>query len=147
MTLTSSAFQDGEMLPKKYTGEGDNKNPPLTIGNPPDGVDSYILIVTDPDAPMGIFTHWVVWNIPGDTTEITEGQLPIRSIEGTNSAGKIGYFGAMPPVGDKAHRYIFSLYAMPITLELDSSVEREYLERAMTDMVLEECSLTGIYQR
>lgn len=109
MRLTSSAFGDGGRIPAKYTADGDDISPPLYIESVPERTKSLTLVVDDPDAPVGTWDHWVIWNIPADTKEIKEGISP-EGISGRNGWGRLGYGGPAPPSG--THRYIFKLYAL-----------------------------------
>jgi len=118
ITLTCSAFKEGETIPEKYTCIGQNLNPPLNIENIPKNTKGLSLIFEDPDAPNGVFTHWLVWNIPVSTKSISENAKP--RTEGLNSNGKIGYMGPCPPSG-KPHRYIFRIYALDIELNPNSA--------------------------
>lgn len=142
LRIISSAFEEGEMIPRRYTCEGDNINPPLEIYNAPDGTQSIAIIMDDPDAPKGLFTHWVAWNLPPDI-EVPEGRE--HNMNGTNSAGKAGYYGPCPP--DGIHRYYFRVYALDKALLLDNGAEREVLEKEIEKHVLASGSLMGRYQR
>src|SRR5262245_23628674 len=113
MELTSTAFQEGEAIPQQYTGDGKNISPPLKWRDPPAGARSLALICEDPDARRGTFTHWVVFNIPAESRELSEGvppeaTLPNGTVQGANDFGKVGYGGPAPPPG-KPHRYFFKL--------------------------------------
>src|ERR1044072_9586498 len=107
LTVTSNAFSQGGQIPKKYTCEGENVNPSLRIGDYPEETKSLVIIVEDPDAPSGLFTHWLVWNITPNEA-IAENYIP--GINGRNSFGKTGYGGPCPPSG--SHRYYFKVYAL-----------------------------------
>ena len=118
LELTSTAFADRAAVPKLYTGDGRNASPPLQWREPPAGTHSLALICEDPDAPRGTFTHWVVYNVPAETQELSEGlpaeaTLPNGTTQGTNDFGKLGYGGPAPPPG-KPHRYFFKLYALDV---------------------------------
>ena len=123
MLLTSPSFEDGGMIPKKFTCDGGNINPELIIQNVPAGARSLALIMHDPDAPYpaaprpGGFTHWVVWNIPPETTVIKQESAPPGAREGMNGAGS-GYAGPCPPPPSAAHRYQFHLYALDAPIDL-----------------------------
>src|SRR5437016_5598083 len=99
LQLMSPMFKHNDMIPQKYTCDGENINPPLQISNIPEGTKSLLLVMDDPDAPSGRFTHWTMWNIDPNITEIPENSFPIKAIEGTNSFGNIGYGGPCPPSG------------------------------------------------
>ena len=146
ITITSSAFKDKAYIPQVYTGDGDNANPPLTFGNPPKGTQSFTLIVDDPDAPSGMFTHWIVFNIPAQTRTVNEGETPEDAIVGSNSAGYSAYLGPAPPPG-KPHRYIFRLFALDTMLSLDEGSTREAVVAAIKGHILAQGSLTGLYKR
>lgn len=146
MQLSSSAFADQETIPAKYTCEGENINPPLQISEVPEGTQSLVLIVDDPDAPAGTWDHWIVWNIAPNTTEIAENSVPERAEQGTTSFGQPGYGGPCPPPGP-AHRYIFKLYALDATLDLTTGADKSDIEQAMADHILAQTQLIGLYQR
>ncbi|MEZ5336276.1 MAG: YbhB/YbcL family Raf kinase inhibitor-like protein [Methanolobus sp.] len=113
LTVTSTAFGNGEQIPSKYTCDGENVNPSLETGNIPDDLVSLLLIMDDPDAPSGTFTHWVVWNIEPET-EIAENSIP--GIEGLNGASRASYTGPCPPSG--THRYFFKMYGLDTELDI-----------------------------
>lgn len=142
--LTSPAFGEYEMIPKKYTCDGANINPPLTISNIASGTKSLALVVDDPDAPLGTFVHWVVWNIAPGTLEIKEGVSPQAAQQGMNSAGRNGYMGPCPPA---RHRYFFKLYALDATIGLDGKSTDQDLVKAMSGHIIAESHLIGIYRR
>jgi Raf kinase inhibitor-like YbhB/YbcL family protein len=149
--LTSSAFQDGATIPRQYTGDGRDLSPPLRWGNGPEGTRSLTLICEDPDAPRGIWTHWVVFNLPPETRELAEGMPPEAAltngaIQGRNDFGKPGYGGPAPPRG-KPHRYFFKLYALDQPLTLKTGADRAQVLAAMKGHVLDEGQLMGTYQR
>jgi Raf kinase inhibitor-like YbhB/YbcL family protein len=149
--LTSSAFRAGETIPKQFTGDGKNVSPPLWWDEPPAGTKSFALIGDDPDAPRGIWLHWVVYNLPADLRELAEGvptqpTLPNGAKQGTNDFGKIGYGGPAPPKG-KPHRYFFKLYALDTMLNLPPGATKEQLVQAMREHVLAEGELMGTYGR
>lgn len=143
-TLTSSAFHDGAAIPSTFTCDGDNTPPPLTWSNPPDGTRSFALILDDPDAPHGTFTHWLLYDIPRGTNELTEhpSGTTLR-----NDFGKAGYGGPCPPPRHGPHRYFFTLYAVDVpSLEVHGR-NREALERALNTHVLGTARLMGRYER
>jgi hypothetical protein len=142
LTLTSPAFENTESIPAKYTCDGENINPEIEITDIPAEAVSLLLIMDDPDAPMGTFTHWVVWNIPTDM-QIDENSTP--GIEGNNSAGQASYTGPCPPSG--THRYFFKIYALDIELDLENGAERSLVEDAMNGHVLAHGELMGTYSR
>lgn len=142
--VSSPAFGEYGTIPKKYTCDGDNVSPPLTISNIPANTTSLALVVDDPDAPVGTFIHWTVWNIAPTTKEITEGESPHASQQGINSAGKTGYTGPCPP---SRHRYFFKLYALDTMIGLDGKANASDLEAAMHGHVIAQSRLIGVYQR
>jgi len=151
LELSSSAFQEGGEIPTKYTCEGQDVSPTLTWGKPPAGTQSLALIVDDPDAPVGVFTHWVLFNLPADSRGLpeampTQAQLPDGSLQGKNDFGKIGYGGPCPPPG-RPHRYQFTLYALDQTLDLKAGASKKQVLDAMQGHILAQGRLTGTYQR
>ncbi len=145
MKLNSSAFENNQLIPAKYTCDGEDISPPLEISGVPEGSQSLVLIVDDPDAPMGTWDHWIVWNINPSTSSIEENSVPEEAIEGMNSFGKQPYGGPCPPSG--THHYHFKLYALDTKLELDSSSEKKDVEKAMENHILDRAELIGLYQR
>lgn len=144
MKITSSAFSHNQKLPAKYTCDGSNINPPLTISDIPEGAKSLVLIHDDPDAPMGIWVHWTLWNINPATLEIAENSVPNGAAEGMTSFRKTGYGGACPPSG--THRYFFKIYALDTTLNLSSSAKSSDIESAMEGHILAKAELIGLYR-
>jgi Raf kinase inhibitor-like YbhB/YbcL family protein len=155
--VTSEAFALGKTIPPKYTGEGEDRSPPLTWGGAPEGTRAFAVIVSDPDAPAGTWHHWVLYNVPGDVTELPEGlpreavlQVPAGARQGRNSwpSGNVGYRGPLPPPGSGPHRYYFSVFALDAPLALDpAEATAEALQTAMADHVLAEAQTMGIYER
>lgn len=145
LTITSPVFVNNGAIPAKYSCDGADMSPPIMIGNVPASSRSLALIVDDPDAPVGTWVHWVVWNVDPGTREIGEGEAPARGVEGRNSWGRNGYGGPCPPSG--AHRYFFKLYALDVTLKLPSSATKKELERAMEGHIVARGELIGIYKR
>ncbi len=145
MTLTSPAFPEGLMIPAKYTCDGDNMSPPLKFSGVAPAAKSLALIVDDPDAPLGTWVHWLVWNIDPKTQSLEDGQIPIGAILGKTSFGKSGYGGPCPPLG--AHRYQFKLYALDTVLDLTHGADKSELEAAIKGHIIENASLTGRYNR
>jgi hypothetical protein len=144
MKITSSAFQQGGNIPSKFSCDGPNTNPPLQISDVPSGAKSLVLIVDDPDAPSGLFTHWAVWNISPQLSTIPEGSTP-KGVQGTNDFGKSGYGGPCPPSG--AHRYYFKIFALDRDLDLSSGAKRGQLDAAMKGRVVAQGELIGRYAR
>ena len=150
MVLTSAAFQDGGRIPSKYTCDGDGISPPLAWNGVPRGTKSIALILDDPDAPKGVFTHWVIFNIPATDNSLhenvqTSGNLPNGATQGSNSGGRIGYTSPCPPSG--THHYVFHLYALDVQLNLQAGATEQDLLTAITGHVLAEAKLTGLYSR
>ena len=144
LTLRSPAFAEGEAIPPRHTCDGADVAPPLTWQDLPTGVESYALIVDDPDAGGGIWTHWIVYNIPPQIQEFPENG-PELGLQGVNSWGERGYRGPCPPEGE--HRYFFKLFALNTTLELEPGADREAVLEAIDGHVLGEGQLMGIYRR
>lgn len=143
MRLTSPAFKGHGRIPAQFTCDGDNINPELVIENVPAGTRSLALIMEDPDAPNGLWVHWVLWNIGPRVTKLVEQAEPREAVIGKNSWGHNQYGGPCPPSG--THRYIFRLYALDITLELAGTASKGQLDVAIQDHVLAEAELTGLY--
>lgn len=142
LTVTSTAFSAGDMIPSKYTCDGANINPPLDIQGIPENAKCLALIVDDPDAPAGTWVHWVVWNI-SVTEFIEENTAPGK--EGLNDFRKHQYGGPCPPSG--THRYFFKVYALDALLELPEETKKDGLEKAMSGHVLATGELMGLYKR
>lgn len=145
LRLVSPAFNDGAKIPDEYTCKGKNISPPLSIAGVPDSAKSLVLIMHDPDAVNGDFTHWLVWDIPAKEKAMTSGDVPIGSIQGVNGSGKNGYMGPCPPKGTGTHNYTFDLYALDTTLSLKSDSGRTDIEKALEAHVIGQTSLTGTY--
>lgn len=145
MKLASSAFSENQMIPQKYTCDGDNLSPPLTISEIPENTQSLVLIMDDPDAPSRTFVHWTMWNIDPSTREIPERSVPSGAVQGLTDFGSKGYGGPCPPSG--THRYIFKLYALDEKLSLSENSHREDVEREMADHVLDFTQFIGLYSR
>jgi Raf kinase inhibitor-like YbhB/YbcL family protein len=143
--ITSPAFKQKEYLPSKYTCDGMDVNPPLTIENIPPGAKSLALIVDDPDAPRVTWVHWVVWNVDPGTREIKERSIPSGATQGMNDFGNRDYGGPCPPSG--THRYFFKLYALDTALTLGPDTTKAALEVAMKGHILAESELIGLYKR
>jgi len=143
MKITSSAFQEGGDIPSKFSRDGGNVNPPLRVQGTPANAKSLVLIVDDPDAPVGLFTHWLVWNIDPKTTEIPEKGVPKGAVEGTNDYPNLGYGGPQPPSG--THRYYFKIFALDQTLDLRSGAKRLELDKAMSSHIIAQGQLMGRY--
>ena len=148
--ITSSAFEDGGVIPAKYTCDGEDISPPLQWDAVPEGTKSIALICDDPDAPIGTFVHWVLFNLPTDTKELAEGipkgtTLPNGARQGTSDFGRIGYGGPCPPSG--THRYFFRIYALDTQLDLAPGARKPDLLNAMQGHILAQGQLMGKYKR
>lgn len=149
MKLSSISFGQNESIPSKYTCEGENISPPLLIEDVPEGAVSLVLIMDDPDVPKdlkpdGMWDHWVIWNIPVDTSAIAEGIAP-RGVQGMTSYDKKEYGGPCPP--DREHRYFFKLYALDSELDLPHESRKVDVERAMEGHIVEKTELIGLYDK
>jgi hypothetical protein len=148
--VTSTAFTDSSMIPKQYTCEGKDMSPPIAWSGAPANTKSLALIMDDPDAPNGTWTHWVVWNIPPSITSLDEGLAKNATVagvkQGQNSWPKTGYGGPCPPPG-KAHRYYFTVYALDNMLNLSDNASRTALESAMQGHILSQGHLLAMYGR
>ena len=145
MKITSSAFQEGGDIPSKFTCDGADMNPALRFEGAPGEAKSLLLIVDDPDAPVGLFTHWLAWNIDPKTTEVAENSAPTNAVQGTNDFPKTGYGGPCPPSG--THRYYFKVYALNQTLDLKPGAKRKEVDAAMRGHVIAQGELMGRYSR
>ncbi len=146
--VESSAFADGDTIPRRYTADGENVSPPLSWSDLPSGTQSVVVICDDPDAPSGLFVHWLAWSIEPELGELHEGVSPLTrdSIQGANGFGDVGYGGPSPPPG-KPHRYYFRVYALDNRPELRPGAKRAELQRAIEAHVLAEGTLMGKYGR
>lgn len=144
--LISSAFEEGKPIPDKYTCDGANVSPPLSWNGIPEKTKSFAIIMDDPDAPMGTWVHWVIYNIPGTVTSIEEkkGAAEIKAIDGLNSWPEKGYNGPCPPGG--THHYVFKLYALDKILAQTKDMTKADLLDAMKNHILGETTLTGIFR-
>lgn len=143
MKLTSIAFGQNQSIPPKYTCDGANVNPPFRVEEVPEKAMSLALIVDDPDAPFGVWDHWIVWDISPATVEIPENTVP--GIQGRNGWSRSEYGGPCPPRG--AHRYFFKLYALDTELDLEAGAKKKALKNAMKGHILAEAELVGVYRR
>lgn len=151
LELSSPAFNSGESIPEKYTFDGSDISPPLNISGA-EG-ETLAIIMDDPDAPGGTFTHWLIWNIPTDTTQIPENVLQEEtvgelgnSVQGTNDFGEIGYRGPKPPEGEE-HEYRIFLYTLDGELDLNPGAKKGELGKAMEGHILQKTKITGFYDR
>jgi hypothetical protein len=143
MKLTSSAFADGSLIPVKYTCNGKEISPPLEIFGVPADAKSLILTLEDPDAPTGVWDHWVVFNIDPKMLVIAEGTVPKGAMLGSNTGGTVAYEGPCPPSG--THRYVFTLYALSAKLSLPEGSSKATVLAAMNGNVLAVAELMGKY--
>jgi Raf kinase inhibitor-like YbhB/YbcL family protein len=149
--VSSPAFQEGGTIPQQYTADGKNVSPPLHWSSGPEETKTYALVCEDPDAPRGIWTHWVLFNLSADTHELHEGMSHTGepsggARQGKNDFGKIGYGGPSPPPG-APHRYYFKVYALDTALDLPAGATRAQLLAALKGHVLSEGHLMGRYGR
>ncbi|MDH4359082.1 MAG: YbhB/YbcL family Raf kinase inhibitor-like protein [Candidatus Berkelbacteria bacterium] len=145
MEITSSAFQEGGAIPAKYSCKGENISPDLKIEGIPAEAKSLALIIDDPDAPAGLWTHFLLANIDPSTSTISEDSIPEGAIIGANSSGEAKYDGPCPPSG--THRYYFKIFALDRTLELKSGFSRRELEEAMERHILAQGQLIGKFSK
>lgn len=149
--ISTSAFSPGEMIPKKFTCDGPDVSPKLTWNDPPASTQSFAVIMDDPDAPVGTWVHWVLYDLPADARELAEGvakqeQLLSGARQGRNDFGKIGYGGPCPPPGNP-HRYFFKLYGLDAKLGLKAGATKADVERGMKGHILSQAELVGRYGR
>jgi Raf kinase inhibitor-like YbhB/YbcL family protein len=143
MRITSPAFRHGEFIPRQYSRYGEDKSPPLDVEDVPANTRSLVSIVDDPDAPRGLFTHWVVFDLDPKTADIVEDHAPENARQGSNSWGETQYGGPQPPSGE--HRYVFRVHALDTKLDLPRGSTRAEVERAMSGHALEAAELMGRY--
>ncbi len=150
MEILSSAFDEGAMILEKYTCDDIDISPPIKWSSIPEGTKTFAIICDDPDAPMGTWVHWVIYNLPADINELSE-NIPLSEIltngtkQGRNDFGKIGYGGPCPPGG--THRYYFKVYALSKKLMVESGITKSELLKAMEGHILSEGKLMGRYKR
>ncbi|HET9784660.1 MAG TPA: YbhB/YbcL family Raf kinase inhibitor-like protein [Terriglobales bacterium] len=150
--LSSAAFANNHPIPRAHACDGDNTSPALRWDGAPPATRSLALIVHDPDAPSGDFTHWLVYDLPATLTELPSGkyasaQFPLGGLEGTNSFGNLGYGAPCPPAGP-AHHYVFTIYALSAPkLGLAPGASQDDLLKAMQGKILAQATLVGLYQR
>ena len=151
MQITSSAFSEGEPIPAKYTCDGKDVSPPLKFADIPATAKSLALIADDPDAPVGTWVHWVLFDLPPTTTELPEDSPKTQYLsggakQGINDFRRLGYGGPCPPPGSP-HRYFFRLYALDSLLQLQPGASRKDVDRAMAKHILAQGQLMGTYKR
>ncbi len=149
MKMVVSAFPEGGVIPRLHTGEGADVSPAIEWSGAPEGTSSYALVVDDPDAPAGVWTHWLLWDIPRGVTALAQAFKPGRfGQSGANDFGRTGYGGPMPPKGHGPHRYFFKLYAVDVpALPLHPGARRAEFDRAIKGHVLAEATYMGCYER
>lgn len=154
LSFRTSTFTHGESIPEKYTCEGDDRSPELTIGDVPDDAAALAVVVDDPDAPGGTFTHWLLWNLPPDTIDIPEAVPQLESVpdlggakQGENDFGEVGYRGPCPPEGDGPHEYRFTLYVLDEELDVDAGVPRPRVQDALDAKTWDSSQFTGTFAR
>jgi Raf kinase inhibitor-like YbhB/YbcL family protein len=143
--LESSAFENAQAIPSRHSCDGEDVSPPLRWSNVPEGTRSLALIVDDPDAPGGVFTHWLAWGLDPIAEGLGEGESAPRA--GRNDFGTNGYRGPCPPPGHGRHRYVFRLYALDAEPELAAGATKAELEQAIEGNVLTIAELVGTYER
>ena len=148
--LTSSAFAEGALIPRRHTCDGEDVSPPLALTGIPDGTQSIALICDDPDAPGGTWVHWVLYNLPADLFELPaeipgDETLSNGAVHGKNDFGRLGYGGPCPPGG--THRYFFKVYALDTKVSLAGGATKDMLLKAMEGHILAEGQLMGKYRR
>jgi Raf kinase inhibitor-like YbhB/YbcL family protein len=143
LSVKSPAFENNQLIPAKYTCDGEDVNPPLTIEGIPEETKTLALIVDDPDCPTGTWDQWIVWNIPATASKIAEDTVP--GTEGMNDFRRRSYGGPCPPSG--THRYFFKVYALDTQLDLKSNSTKKDVEKAMEGHILAEGELVGVYRR
>ncbi|MFQ6615617.1 MAG: YbhB/YbcL family Raf kinase inhibitor-like protein [Fidelibacterota bacterium] len=156
-TVSTPAFEDGDVIPSKYTCEGEDVSPPLEWSGVPDGTRSFALTCLDPDAPPGTWVHWVLYDVPGDSTRMDENVPKEKSMAngakqgmswGVDSFSRVGYYGPCPPQGHGYHRYYFTLYALDVdSVKLRSNASHRDLEKAMEGHILAKAVVMGRYKR
>ena len=145
LIVESDAFGNNETIPDRYTCNGLDINPPLSISGIPDDAKTLALLVEDPDAPSGLWVHWILWNMRA-VPEVREGMVPQDAVQGVTSDGENKYHGPCPPPG-RAHRYMFKAYALDTSLDMPAKSRRQDLEKAMQGHILAQGTLTGLYGR
>ncbi|WP_244184125.1 YbhB/YbcL family Raf kinase inhibitor-like protein [Streptomyces cellostaticus] len=147
LTVTSPAYADAGTIPRRYTCEGENVSPPLALAGVPAHTASLALLLQDPDAPRGTFTHWLAWDIDPHTAHLTAGEHPTGAAEGRNGFGRTGYGGPCPPRGDRPHPYVLTVYATDRRPDLAATATPDDLLQALSGHTLATGTLTGWYGR
>lgn len=146
MRISCKSFQEGGTVPVRHTCDGTDISPELIWTEPPDGTQTFALVVDDPDAPGGTFVHWVIFNIGGNRGGLEEGRLPGECVQGVNDFGNTTYSGPCPPKG-APHSYHFKLYALDNRLSLKRGATKSDLEKAMKGHIVQEAEIVGYYGR
>ncbi|MDD4319885.1 MAG: YbhB/YbcL family Raf kinase inhibitor-like protein [Candidatus Peribacteraceae bacterium] len=147
MLLTSTAFGPNGTIPERYTCDGEDESPPLTVVDAPAGTRSFAVIMHDPDSVHGDFAHWTLWNIGHDVREIKAGMVPDGAVEGMNDRDENGYTGPCPPPETGVHHYVFELLALDMMPDLPSSATRDDLLKACEGHELDRAELVGLFGR
>ena len=145
MNITSSAFENNQPIPQKYSCNGENVSPPLSIREIPEGTRSLAILVDDPDAPAKVWVHWLIWNINPKSSVILEGNVPEGTVKGSNDFNNTGWEGPCPPSG--THRYFFRVYALDKTIDLSEGARRSDMEKAIEGHVIDSAELVGLYSK
>jgi len=145
LKISSPAFENSGEIPKKYTCDGANVNPPLRIESVPSNSKSLALVFDDIDAPRGSYVHWILWNIDPNVKEIKENSVPEGAVQGLNDFKKRNYGGPCPP--RRAHKYVFKIYALDTLLNLNFNLTKKDLEKAMEGHIISRSQLTGLFKR
>jgi Raf kinase inhibitor-like YbhB/YbcL family protein len=147
MELRSEAFADNTPIPRRHTKDGQNLSPPLRWSPPPAGTQELMLLCEDPDAPSGRFLHWLVTGIDPQTRGVDTGRLPAAGEPHTNDFGERGWGGPMPPSGDRAHRYVFRLYALAEHVDVPQHASADQVHRLVDQRQTASGTMIGLYQR
>lgn len=152
MKITSSVFENNQIIPQKYSCDGEGINPPLNFSDIPEKTKSLVLIVDDPDAPNGTFIHWVVYNIDPTVKEVKENSVPSAGLLGITSLRSPQWVSPCPPASQRGepsgtHRYFFKLYSLDAMLNLTENPKKEVVEKAMNGHILDQAQLIGLYSR
>ncbi|MBQ0867639.1 YbhB/YbcL family Raf kinase inhibitor-like protein [Streptomyces smyrnaeus] len=145
--LSTSAFNDHALIPRRYTRDGEDVSPPLEWSGVPDGTAELLLLCEDPDAPSGTFVHWLVTGVDPAARSVDTGETPQGGTPLTNGFGGSGWGGPQPPAGDEAHRYFFRLYALPEAVRIPDNASAEDVHRAVDGPALASGNIVGLYQR
>lgn len=154
VSFRTSAFTHGESIPEKFTCEGEDVSPELTIGDVSDDAAALAVVVDDPDAPSGTFTHWLLWNLPAETVEIGEGVRQTEQVrnlgdakQGENDFGEVGYRGPCPPKGDSPHEYRFTLYVLDEELDVEAGASRPPVQDELDEKTRDSAQFSGQFGR